>query len=138
MFETVCSLILLLSVLISKKLHPDNSINDSKVLNGNPECLVQLKVKLTPSLHFVLTLQCTMSRKKGPVCREKLVLLYLCMLLLAESYAPEPNPGPRQPKFPCSVCEKAVKWTTPGFSVILVRSGTTKIVWGCLITYTLP
>ena len=36
-----------------------------------------------------------MSRRKGPICREKLVLLYFCMLLLAGSYAPEPNPGPR-------------------------------------------
>ena len=52
--------------------------------------------------------------EKGPVCRQKLVLLYLCMLLLAESYAPEPNSGPRPPKFPCGVCHKAVKWSTSG------------------------
>ncbi|XP_052788794.1 uncharacterized protein LOC128223557 [Mya arenaria] len=54
-----------------------------------------------------------MGNIKGPVCRNKLVLLYLCFLLLAESYAPEPNPGPRPPKFPCTVCGKACKWTTP-------------------------
>ncbi|WAR00573.1 RTJK-like protein, partial [Mya arenaria] len=54
-----------------------------------------------------------MGNIKGPVCRNKLVLLYLCSLLLAESYAPEPNPGPRPPKFLCAVCGKACKWTTP-------------------------
>ena len=42
---------------------------------------------------FVMTMSCTMSKVKGPVCRRKLVLLYLCSLLLANSYAPEPNPG---------------------------------------------
>ena len=59
-------------------------------------------------------MQTTISRRKGPVCREKLVLVYLCMLLLAESYAPEPNPGPRTPKYPCGICRKTLKWTTPG------------------------
>ena len=44
----------------------------------------------------------------GPVCHRKLVLLYLCSILLAQSYAPEPV------KFPCAIWEKAVKWTTPG------------------------
>ena len=63
---------------------------------------------------FVMTMSCTMSKVKGPVCRRKLVLLYLCSLLLANSYAPEPNPGPRTPKYPCGHCQKAVKWTTPG------------------------
>ena len=32
--------------------------------------------------------------------RQKLVLLYLCSILLAQSYAPEPNPGPPPVKFP--------------------------------------
>ena len=50
----------------------------------------------------------------GPVCRRKLVLLYLCSILLAQSYAPEPYPGPRPVKFPCAICLKAVKWSTPG------------------------
>lgn len=54
-----------------------------------------------------------MSGQKGPVCRKKLVLLYLCLLLLQESFAPEPNPGPRPPKFPCGVCHKAMEWTIP-------------------------
>ena len=53
-------------------------------------------------------------KRKGPVCRCKLVLIYLCALLLAESYAPEPNPRPRPCKYPCGYCSKAVKWITPG------------------------
>ena len=49
----------------------------------------------------------------GRIHKTKAVLLYLCILLLAESYAPEPNPGPRAPKYPCGLCQKACKWTTP-------------------------
>ena len=59
-------------------------------------------------------MRCSLSKANGPVCRHKLVLLYLCSILLTQSYAPEPNPGPRPVKFPCAVCHKAVKWTTPG------------------------
>ena len=63
---------------------------------------------------LITSLRATMSKQKGPVCRDKAVLLYLCSLLLAQSYAPEPNPGPRPVKFPCVICEKAVRWNTPG------------------------
>ena len=63
---------------------------------------------------LITSLRGTMSKQKGPVCRDKAVLLYLCSLLLAQSYAPEPNPGPRPVKFPCVICEKAVRWNTPG------------------------
>ena len=41
-------------------------------------------------------------------------LLYICSLLLANSYAPEPNIGPCSPKYPCGHCHKAVKWTISG------------------------
>jgi len=61
-----------------------------------------------------MTLRCCMTYRKGPVCRQNLVLLYLCMLLLQESFAPEPNPSPRTPKFPCAVCNRAVRWSIPG------------------------
>jgi hypothetical protein len=59
-------------------------------------------------------MKCTRSNADGRICRKKQVLLYLCSLLLTLSYAPEPNPGPRPMKFPCAVCNKAVKWSTPG------------------------
>ncbi len=44
----------------------------------------------------------------------KLVLLYLAIILLANSYAPEPNAGPRAPQYSCGSCQKAVTWNTPG------------------------
>jgi hypothetical protein len=63
---------------------------------------------------FVAAMKCTRSNADSPVCRRKQVLLYLYSLLLTLSYAPEPNPDPRTIKFPCAVCNKAVKWSTPG------------------------
>ena len=35
------------------------------------------------STQFITEMRCTLSKYKGPVCRQKLVLLYLCSLLLA-------------------------------------------------------
>ena len=78
----------------------------------NTLVLVQDKPPSLPT-HLILSMSINMGKAKGPVCRDKLTLLYLCSLLLAESYAPEPNPGPRPPKFPCAICSKACKWTTP-------------------------
>ena len=42
----------------------------------------------------------------------KLPPLYLTLLLLSTSKYIELNPGPV--KYPCQICNKAVKWTTPG------------------------
>ncbi|VDI40583.1 Hypothetical predicted protein [Mytilus galloprovincialis] len=50
--------------------------------------------------------------KKSLIKYDKLVLMYLCSLLLTNSYAPEPNPGPRTPKYPCGTCTCAVTWKT--------------------------
>jgi hypothetical protein len=63
--------------------------------------------------HFLIAMKRAHSRKQDRYCRRKQVLLYLCAVLLQKSYAPEPNPGPRQVKYPCGICTKAVKWTTP-------------------------
>jgi hypothetical protein len=40
----------------------------------------------------------------------KLSMAYLSMLMLLQAGDLHPNPGPYQPKFPCAVCGKAVKW----------------------------
>ena len=40
----------------------------------------------------------------------KTFLTYLCILLLLQSGDTEVNPGPRQPKWPCGVCSKGVRW----------------------------
>ena len=74
----------------------------------------QICIILSICSQFISSLRCTLPKSNGPVCRNKLVLLYLCSIMLAQSYAPEPNPGPRPVKFPCAICHKAVKWSTPG------------------------
>jgi len=114
MFESSYTVFFIVSVLITKRLQIENVVK-GKVEDSNGALILGPRnINLSPSLQLILTMRTTMSKQKGPVCRERLVLLYLCMLLLQESYAPEPNPGPRPPKFPCGVCQKAVKWTTPG------------------------
>ena len=40
--------------------------------------------------------------------------LYLCVLLIVQSADTETNPGPKTPKYPCQVCEKAVRWNQKG------------------------
>ena len=44
--------------------------------------------------------------------RSKLVYLYLSAILVSNACDVATNPGP--PKFPCNICKKAVRWTTPG------------------------
>ena len=41
-------------------------------------------------------------------------LMYLALVLLCYAQDIETNPGPRPLKYPCQICHKAVKWTTPG------------------------
>ena len=63
----------------------------------------------TATLYFIRDI----CKARGKLKSDKLVLLYLCAILLSQSYAPEPNPGLRTPKYPCGICSKAVTWTTP-------------------------
>ena len=108
MLERCYAILLLSTVIISTRIAPTlhGNINNDLFIRPN-------SVKLSSCEHLLTCMQTAMSRRKGPVCREKLVL-YFCMLLLAESFAPGPNPGPRTPTYPCEICRKAVKWTTPG------------------------
>ena len=41
-------------------------------------------------------------------------MLYLCVLLISISSDTETNPGPRTPKYPCQICDKAVRWNQKG------------------------
>jgi hypothetical protein len=45
---------------------------------------------------------------------KRLVLSYLCILLITNAHDTQINPGPRKPKFPCQICTKAVKWGQHG------------------------
>jgi hypothetical protein len=62
-------------------------------------------------------------KKNKTIKHERLVLTYLCSLLLANSYAPEPNPGP--PKYPCGACNEASLGSIKLYAAMTVSSGTT-------------
>ena len=44
------------------------------------------------------------------VNRSRPVSKYIFILLLANAFYTETNPGPRAPKWPCGTCKKSVKW----------------------------
>ena len=43
-----------------------------------------------------------------------LTLMYIANIVIILSNDTEVNPGPRQPKYPCQICEKAVTWKQRG------------------------
>ena len=73
---------------------------------------------------------------KQRCCHDKLVLLFSCSLFLANSDAPGPNPGPRPVKFPCVICDKAVRRKHLAFALTVVTGGITRDVWECQKKYT--
>ena len=101
------------AVLIINKSFKLPSDSHAQQSQSQLPVLVRDGPQLSLTSHFILSMRVIRNKPQGPVCRNKLVLLYLCNLLLAESYAPEPNPGPRTIKFPRGVCSKACKWSTP-------------------------
>jgi hypothetical protein len=44
----------------------------------------------------------------------KYTMLYFSLIIIMKSSDVELNPGPRQPKYPCQICHKAVTWKTRG------------------------
>ena len=55
-------------------------------------------------------------------------MVYLTLLLLVNASDIELNPGPKT-KYPCQVCNLAVRWNQRGLLVTIVRSGTTPCGW---------
>ena len=122
--------------------HEDVSFNKNQVSqyeNAHKRGSGLIRVNLNSSNASICTQFITALRTLNPkqrCCRDKLVFLYLCSLLLANSYAPEPNPGPRHIKFPCVICEKAVRWNTPGVCCDSCDRWYKRDVWECQKKYT--
>ena len=63
-------------------------------------------------LHVLYFLSSKMAMKMK--VSKRLIALHIIILLLTKCHYPEPNPGPRTPKFPCGACQKAVKTIDQG------------------------
>ena len=63
-------------------------------------------------LHVLYFLSSKMAMKMK--MSKRLIALYIMILLLTKCHYPEPNPGPRTPKFSCGACQKAVKTIDQG------------------------
>jgi len=68
----------------------------------------------SPSLHASLLVHSRNLRASFTSGSRKLPMLYICVLLIIQSADTEINPGPRQLKFPCKICSKAVRWNQRG------------------------
>ena len=64
-----------------------------------------------------------LTRKTKTIKYDRLVLTYLCSILLTNSYASEPNPGP--PKYPVDPVTKLALGNKKRYVVTVVISGTT-------------
>ena len=126
MLEWCYAILLLSTVLISIRIAPKvhGNVNNELLIRPNT-------IKVSPCVQLLTCMQTAISRRKGAVCREKLLLLYLCMLLFLESYASEPNPGPRTPRYPCEIVGRQWNGQHPEFNAIHVNCGTIRNVCTC-------
>ncbi|KAK3108516.1 hypothetical protein FSP39_009662 [Pinctada imbricata] len=110
----IVSLYLLISVFVNKT----HDIDDLNANHDMPNSNANTNLRFANKKSFCDSLTHTIYIVRDIVCKywkpEKEVSLYLSVILLANSYAPEPNPGPRTPKYPCGTCGKAVTWKTAG------------------------
>ena len=78
-------------------------------------CASTCAVHVTQPILFLVANNAPVLSRKTMVVdphRSKLVYLYLSAILVSNACDVATNPGP--PKFPCNICKKAVRWTTPG------------------------
>jgi len=72
---------------------------------------------------YIIKERCKLRLKPG-----KLVLLYLPFISLANSYTPEPNPGPRAPNIHVDTAKRQLHGKLQGSAATLVTGGTIKVV----------
>ncbi|KAK3107772.1 hypothetical protein FSP39_021936 [Pinctada imbricata] len=65
---------------------------------------------ITPSLYTSLIKPSCYGSKPLMKRSKHDFLLYMCTILILRSSDCETNPGPRPPKYPCQICQKACKW----------------------------
>ena len=82
--------------------------------NGTPHTLAQPTGTLYVNKLLLQANLFAINRNKMLNTSRKLPMLYLCVLLIAHSADTETNPGPRTPKYPCQICDKAVRANQKG------------------------
>ena len=114
---------MLLHLLVSSlglEFHPQIASTGHKNIANNfyvkeESTFFRLSTNHTSSIYiatatiYIIKEICKLRLKPG-----KLEILYLAIISVANSYTPEPNPGPRAPKYICGYCQKAATWKTPG------------------------
>ena len=133
MFQRFILPAVIAAVLIINKSFKLPSDSHAQQSQSQLPVLVRDGPQLSLTSHFILSMRVIRNKPQGPVCRNKLVLLYLCNLLLAESYAPEPNLDRGLSSF---LVESAVKLVSGQRHVCAVTHaiyGTIRNVWGCLM-----
>ena len=84
----------------------------SKLVSVGNECQITPYNEISTSNVNLCSMKLPLPRNLVPLKSPKSALLYQAFLLLSNSQDIELNPGPV--KYPCQICHKAVKRTTPG------------------------
>ncbi|CAC5398665.1 unnamed protein product [Mytilus coruscus] len=89
------------------------TVNSNRNIKENKEApdkswSVTISNQETFKSNIYTTSMIVITRKTKTIKYDRLVLTYLCSILLTNSYAPEPNPG--SPKYLCGSCNKACTW----------------------------
>lgn len=95
----ITSSILLAIIQFRAKLYHVNPNNTISRPTDNTGLKIYDHIKLTGIIASQLKVN-----KSRPVSK------YICVILLANAFDTEKNPGPRSPKWPCGTCNKAVTW----------------------------
>ena len=107
----ICCLLLAKVLNLDYVVHPLNfeqpNLTPDTVHNGTWSALISNQQISKSDLNNISLIN--FSKRNRTIKHDRLLLTYLYNLLLLNSYAPEPNPGPAA-KYPCGSCNKAVTW----------------------------